>query len=65
MPFHLYFTVNDLPEILDRKPRPRGYLIGTTNKFIKTLNKLEPDIIIDIDTDQLIIEKEAHKKLLK
>ena len=36
----MYFTVNDLPEIIDQKPIPKGYLIGTTNKFIKSHNKL-------------------------
>lgn len=44
---------------------PKSYLIGTTNKFIKSLNKLEADVIIDIDTEQIVIEKEENKKLLK
>ena len=61
----MYFTVNDLPEILDAKPMPRGYLIGTTNKFVKSLNKLQPDLVVDIDADLLVIEKETHKQLLK
>lgn len=60
----MYFTVNDLPEIIDQKPIPKGYLIGTTNKFIKSHNKLQPDIVIDIDTETLIINNEQNKKIL-
>lgn len=45
----MHFSVNDLPHLDDKNIK--GYLIGTTNKFIKTMGKLDPDIIIDIDNE--------------
>jgi hypothetical protein len=64
-PLYLYFTVTDIPDILEKKPCPKSYLIGTTNKFIKTLNKLTPDVIVDIDNEDIHIESEINKKILK
>lgn len=32
---------------------------------MRTLGKLDPDVVIDIDADQVQITKEAYKKLLK
>ncbi|KAM3137147.1 hypothetical protein pb186bvf_010693 [Paramecium bursaria] len=56
----MHFSVNDLNDI-----QKRGYLIGTTNKFLKSMGKLDPDILIDIDAEQIQILKEEHKKLLE
>ena len=42
----MHFSVNDLNDI-----QKRGYLIGTTNKFLKSMGKLDPDILIDIDAE--------------
>jgi hypothetical protein len=59
----MHFSVTDLT-ILENK-NIKGYLLGTTNKFLKSLPKLNADIIIDIDAGQIQIMNEYHKKILK
>lgn len=44
---------------------PKSYLIGTTNKLIKGLKKLDADLLVDLETETIIIEKEENKKILK
>ncbi|CAD8146305.1 unnamed protein product [Paramecium pentaurelia] len=58
----MHFSVTDINML--QSSNLKGYLIGTTSKFIKGLNQLNPEIIIDIDTGELNILKEQHKKLL-
>ena len=52
----MHFSVTDINYL--QSNNIKGYLIGTTNKFIKGLNSLNPEIIIDVDIGELNILKE-------
>ncbi|EAR89363.1 transporter Avl9 (macronuclear) [Tetrahymena thermophila SB210] len=60
-PLELYFTIQQL----DNMDKYKGYLIGTTNQLIRSHKKTGADLIVDLDTNQLIIQNEAIKTSLQ
>jgi len=55
-----YFSVQHLDDIIPLQ----GFLAGTSNPLIKTLTKVNWDILVDIDHNALQFKNDSFKKLL-
>ena len=54
----MLFNINDIDKFEDLK----GYLIGTTNQFIKNYPKSKSHLLIDLDLNKVIINQDKVDK---